>query len=310
MELRFDVGGDSISAWRLAAEGGDFAGERGRPCVVLATGMGGTRDSGLLPFAEAFAEAGLDALLFDYRGFGASEGKPRQLAWPPRHREDLAAAVAVARGLEGVDRDRIVLWGWAWGGSHALQVAAADPEPIAALILVTPDADGIATMVHLSRQTSSALMARLTAGGLRDLIGARRGQPPETIPLVGPPGSYAALTTPDSEPGYRALAGPTWRNEVVARVATAEWVNRGVGRTSEIRRPILIQAGDSDDVAAPGTARKIAWEAKGHAELREYPGGHFDLLGELRERTIEHELHFLRRHLAVGATRDAAAARA
>ena len=41
----------------------------------MAHGIGGTRDSGLLPFAEAFAEAGLDALLFDYRNFGDSTGE-------------------------------------------------------------------------------------------------------------------------------------------------------------------------------------------------------------------------------------------
>ena len=33
----------------------------------MAHGVAGTRDCELLPFAEAFAEAGLDVLLFDYR---------------------------------------------------------------------------------------------------------------------------------------------------------------------------------------------------------------------------------------------------
>ena len=64
----------------------------------MAHGFGATKDSGLLPFAEAFAEAGLDVLLFDYRCFGESSGEPRQLAWPPRHREDYRAAIAKLRG--------------------------------------------------------------------------------------------------------------------------------------------------------------------------------------------------------------------
>ena len=269
--------------------------------MVMAAGMGGTKDSSLLPFAEAFAAAGLDALLFDYRGFGESGGEPRQLAWPPRHREDLRAAVAFARGIDGVDPGRIVLWGWSWGASHAIQVAAADPEPIAALITVTPEADGIGALRHLARQTGPLQALQLTARGLRDLAGAALGRGVELIPLVGPPGSLAALTTADSESGYKAMAGPNWRNEVAARVSIAELFNRSVRTAARLRCPILIQAGQSDTIAAPETARKLAWQAKGYAEMREYPGSHFDLLLGERERAIEHELHFLERHLRTGA---------
>jgi uncharacterized protein len=263
--------------------------------------MGGTKDSSLLPFAEAFAAAGLDALLFDYRGFGESGGEPRQLAWPPRHREDLRAAVAFARGIDGVDPGRIILWGWSWGASHAIQVAAADPEPIAALITVTPEADGIGALRHLARQTGPLQVLRLTARGLRDLVGAARGRGVELIPLVGPPGSLAALSTADSESGYQAVAGPSWRNQVAARVSIAELFNRSVRTAARLRCPVLIQAGQSDMIAAPDTARKLAWQAKGYAEVREYPGSHFDLLIGQRERAIEHELHFLKRHLGAGA---------
>lgn len=297
-DLSFPSHGEECAAWHLVGEGDAFAGERGRPCVLMATGMGGTKDSGLLPFAQAFSEAGLDSLLFDYRGFGASGGDPRQLASLQRHRADLRVAVAFARRLDGVDPDRIVLWGWSWGASHSIRIAAEDPKRIAALIAVTPEADGIGALRHLTSQTGPIHALRLTARGLRDLVAAARGRGPELIPLVGPPGSLAALTTPDSEPGYKALAGPSWRNEVPARVSIARVFNGSVRAVALLRCPILIQAGQSDMIAAPDTARKLAWRAKGYAEMREYPGSHFDLLGEQSERVIEHELHFLRRHLA------------
>ena len=135
--VSFPSHGESCAAWHLSGEGDAFAGEGGRPCVVMAHGIGGTKDSGLLPFAEAFAEAGLDVLLFDYRCFGESTGEPRQLASPSRHREDYRAAVEFARGLDGVDPDRIVLWGTSWSGGHVVYVAADDPR-IAAIDL--PDA--------------------------------------------------------------------------------------------------------------------------------------------------------------------------
>ena len=110
-----------------AGEGDAFADEAGRrPCVVLAHGFGGTVDSGLMPYAERFAAAGLDALAFDYRHFGASAGEPRQLVSVPRQLEDYAAAIAFARGLDGVDPDRIVVWGTSFSGGHVVEVAVAD----------------------------------------------------------------------------------------------------------------------------------------------------------------------------------------
>lgn len=47
-------------------------------CIVMAPGFGGTRECGLEPYAEKFANAGYAVLLFDYRHFGASTGEPRQ----------------------------------------------------------------------------------------------------------------------------------------------------------------------------------------------------------------------------------------
>ena len=259
--------------------------------------MGGTKDSGLLPFGEAFAEAGLDALLFDYRGFGGSGGEPRQVTWARDHRRDLAAAVGCARGLDGVDPDRIVLWGWSWGASHTIYQATSEPGPIAAMIVVGPDCDGIATLRHLASQTGLPHMARLYARGVRDLAGKARGLPPELIPLVGPPGTLAALSTEEAEPGYRAIAGPTWRNQVAARVALSELDNRANSRADRLSCPILVQAGDRDSIAPAEGARRLAWQAKGLSELREYPCGHFDFLLDHRERVIEDQLHFLRRRL-------------
>ena len=48
------------------------------PGVVLAHGWTGVREQRLDAYAERFAGAGLAALVFDYRHFGASAGEPRQ----------------------------------------------------------------------------------------------------------------------------------------------------------------------------------------------------------------------------------------
>jgi uncharacterized protein len=290
-DVSFPSHGETCAAWHLIGEGDAFAGERGRPCVVMAHGIGGTRDCELLRFAEAFAEAGLDALLFDYRGFGDSTGEPRQVAWPPHHREDYTAAVAFARDLAGVDPDRIVLWGTSWSGGHVVYLAADDPR-IAAVVSQTPDLDGLRTLREISRYGSWPQLARITWQGIKDLAGAARGR------LVAPPGEVAAMTSEDAEAGYRSIAGPSWRNEIAARAVLAENANRAITRIDRLSCPILVQIADRDTVAPPPGARAAAWRAKGRVEVREYPCLHFDIYrGEWRERAIADQLHFLGRHL-------------
>jgi alpha-beta hydrolase superfamily lysophospholipase len=79
----------------------------------MAHGFGGTRDCGLLPYAEGFAAAGLDVLLFDYRGFGDSSGSPRQLVSHRRQRQDYHAAIAawtLSASCFGARRTPVVMW--------------------------------------------------------------------------------------------------------------------------------------------------------------------------------------------------------
>ena len=270
----------------------------------MAHGIGGTRDSGLEPFAEAFAEAGLDVLLFDYRNFGASTGEPRQLASPPRHREDYRAAVAFARGLDGVDPERIVLWGTSWSGGHIVYVAAEDPR-IAAVISQIPDLDGPRTLGEITRYAGLGQLLRLNLESFNDVLGALRTRAPRTIPIVAEPGQVAAMASDDAEAGYLAIAGPSWRNEITARCVLGEWTNRAITRMDEVKCPILVQIADRDQVVPPRGARAAAWRAKGRVEVREYPCAHFDIyLGEWRERSIADQLHFLRRHIAGAQTRS------
>ena len=46
------------------------------------------------------------------------------------------------------------------------------------------------------------------------------------VPTVARPGELGGMTSEESEPGMRAIAGPSWRNEVTGRAVFAEWTNR------------------------------------------------------------------------------------
>jgi fermentation-respiration switch protein FrsA (DUF1100 family) len=296
-EVTFASGGETCAAWHFRGEGEALEGEAGRPCIVMAHGFGATRDSGLQPYAERFAAAGLDVVLFDYRHFGASTGEPRQLISVARQHADYHAAVAFARDLDRVDPDRIVVWGTSYAGGHAIVVAAQD-QRLAAAISQIPAADGLAAFLNVAHYEGVAHLLRATLLGVRDAIRGLRGREPLRIPIVGPPGTIAAMSSEDAEPGMRAISGPTWRNEFCARELLEVGLNRPVRRARDVRCPLLIQIADRDSVAPAKSAQRAAWQAPGRAEVRRYPIGHFDIyLGDWFERSVADQLHFLRRHL-------------
>lgn len=56
--------------------------------VVMAHGLAGVKEMRLDAYAERFASAGYNVLVFDYRHFGASAGAPRQLLDLGKQRRD------------------------------------------------------------------------------------------------------------------------------------------------------------------------------------------------------------------------------
>jgi dienelactone hydrolase len=285
----FASGAERCAAWVYVPDG-----QGPVPCVVLAHGWSGVREQRLDAYAERFAAAGLAAVVFDYRHFGASGGEPRQLLDIGRQLDDWRAAVAFARSLPEVDASRVALWGSSFSGGHVQEIAANDPQ-VAAVIAQVPFADGLRNLPRLG----PTVALRMTAAGLRDVIGAALGRPPHMLAAVGPPGSLAVMTSPDAEPGFRAIdpPGSTWRNESAARIALRVGTYRPGRHAGHIACPILYALADDDVVTPPEFAAAAAQRAP-RSEVRHYPGGHFDLYdGDGFERTIVDQVDFLRRHL-------------
>jgi uncharacterized protein len=297
-EVTFISHGVRCAAWHLAASASGYESDRGRPCVVMAHGFGGTRDSGLLGYAEGFAAAGFDVLVFDYRGFGASDGSPRQRVSFRHQRADYHAAIAAARQLAGVDPDRIVLWGTSYSGGHVVPVSV-DDERVAAVLSLTPAMDGLAALLAIVKRHPLKLVP-LIAHGVRDAVRALLRRAPHYLSIVGPPGSTAMITTPGAVEAYSALAGPTWRNQVCARGTLEVAFNRPIRLASRVRCPMLVQFGENDAVAPPAAAQRSAIKAGRHAEVRAYPVDHFDVYeGPWQQRALIDQIEFLGRHLAV-----------
>jgi len=160
--ITFISGSTPCEAWHFPAANDSLTTAAGRPVVVMAHGLGGTKDSGLESFAEGLTAAGVDVFAFDYRGFGASGGEPRQVVSLAGQLEDYRAAMSAAAALPGVDAQRLVLWGVSLSGGTVLAAAAGRPD-VAAVIALTPLVDGIAAARHAMSSHKPGVMARSAA---------------------------------------------------------------------------------------------------------------------------------------------------
>src|SRR6266571_7827864 len=146
-------------------------------------------------FAEVFAAAGLHVLVFDNRGFGASDGEPRQEIDPWAQVRDYRHAITYASTVPGVDRQRIGIWGSSYSGGHVLVVAAIDRR-VKAVVSQVPLISGHDNLRALVRADFIA--------GFREMFDADRlarfeGKPAAMVPVVDEdPLAASALPTADS----------------------------------------------------------------------------------------------------------------
>ncbi|HUR74268.1 MAG TPA: alpha/beta fold hydrolase, partial [Sporichthya sp.] len=229
-----------------------------------------------------------------YRHFGDSGGYPRQLLDIKRQLGDWAAALAYARTLDGIDTGRIALWGSSFGGGHVIEAAARDGA-VAAVVSQCPFTDGLAAV----RAASPRSLIRSLGPALRDEVARIRNKPPVLVPLVGPPGSPALMTSPDSVAGYTALLPPgrEFANGVSARFVNRVGLYRPGRSARKVTAPILFCICDTDAVAPAETALRYAQTAP-RGEVKRYPIGHFDIYrGAPFERAVADQTEFLVRHL-------------
>jgi dienelactone hydrolase len=274
-----------IAAWLYHPEGATGA-------VVLGHGLSAVHDQRLLAYAERFADAGLAALAFDYRHFGASGGEPRQLFDLQTQLEDWRIALDHARGLPGIER--VGLFGSSFGGGHVLTLAADSPA-IKAAVAQCPMTDGFKASLLAPKKTA----AKLARAALLDQLGSYAGRPPKLVKAAGRPGELALMSAPDTLAGFESITPPDslWRNEISARAGLAIGLYRPGTRAAEIQCPLLVCICDEDSLVDVNAADKVAFDAP-QGEVAHYPIGHFEIYtGEWFERAVSRQAEFLARHL-------------
>ncbi|WP_229660538.1 alpha/beta hydrolase [Marmoricola endophyticus] len=291
-----DSSGTPLAVWHYEAGSDTLATAAGRPCVVMAHGFGATRADHLAPYAERFAAAGLDVMVFDYRGFGDSgteSGVPRQLVDHRRHRADYHAVLAHARSTPGVDPDRVAVWGSSYSGGHVVAVAAQDPR-VAAVVSQGAAMDGAAAVLQILSYAGPLALVRLSGHALLDAARGVLRRSPHEIAIYAAPGGVAAMTSPDSESGYGGIVGPDFVNRMPARAVLPIALNRPVRLAPRVRVPMLLVVAGRDSVAPPSAVEKVARTAGGPVRTERFEVGHFEIyLGEVFERSVAAQVEFL-----------------
>lgn len=269
--MGFPSGSEQCAAWLYRPDGPP----KPRPLVIMAHGLGANREMGLDRYARRFAAAGMGALVFDYRNFGASGGEPRQLISIRGQREDWRSAISFARTIKGFDATRIALWGTSFGGGHVLSIARED-DYLAAVVAQCPFTSGWASTmakgpISIVRTGTLALLDQLIGPIIRRPIKAR---------LAGRKRSAALMSASDVPEGFGRLAeeseSETYQPKVAARIGLRVLFDAPWRRTRGIKVPVLYSLCDEDSVAPIRTSLKAAERTK-HAIVKRYEIGHFDI---------------------------------
>jgi dienelactone hydrolase len=261
------------------------------PTIILCHGWGGTAAM-LRTEALAFARAGFMAITFDYRGWGASDGRVilarprppldnksrvyqaevreiREVVDPIEQTTDLQSVVHWAAGEPGVDPSRLGLWGSSYSGGHVVYVAARDPR-IKCLVAQVPALDS--RWVGWAPQRGATLReaTRMARGELgypepgAVVIGSLRGAPIRAKLLDYAPVEDASRAEHCSMLFVVAEKEELFRNEDNGRLA----FERAKGPKKYVVLPGITHYGVYREARPEATRIEIEWfdqHLKGHA---------------------------------------------
>jgi fermentation-respiration switch protein FrsA (DUF1100 family) len=131
------------------------AGEK-RAGIVLCYGYTGVRTLYEPPTAQALSQAGYVVLIFDYKGWGESDGPKTRLS-PYGRVIDTQAALTFLSIQPQVDANRVGLYGSSYGGATVIFTAAIDPR-VKTVVSVTGVGNGLRWMRSIRRPDEYADM--------------------------------------------------------------------------------------------------------------------------------------------------------
>jgi uncharacterized protein len=266
------------------------------PGVVLAHGLGATHDMLLAQYEQHFAAAGIATLAFDYRYTGESDGEPRQQFGMRAHRQDVKAALECLRQQSGIDAGRLGLWGTSLGALHVLQ-AAAHAVDVTAVIVQCPIVHGPATLGPNGLRPVLRLTPAIVGDALRRTRRAGRAY----VPIVGAPGSPAAVTVAGALDGWYSTVPPgaSFDNRMAAMDVLGIALASAKRDATKIQAPLLVCVSKRETLMDPRHAEDVA-SAAPRGVVRHYDGDHFQIYHQpLLADLLADQTTFLQEHLGV-----------
>lgn len=270
--------------------------------IILAHGLCGTMDGGLFAYAEAFAKAGFHALVFDYRGFGLSDGKKRQYINVDMQLADWSAAISLLRCHHNVDAERIGLWGISFSGGHVIHLAHKRPR-LRAVVAQVPMIDPV-----LSQNVGNYQRGPEQTMAMVQLIMKRFktrwfSKQVEMLQVAPQDKSLPAVLGSKEAEIYPKIAGPSWRNELHPdSFLTGKFEKNNASLlTTDLTTPMLLQMGEKDTVVSNEAIKNFVRRCGPLAQLSVYDANHFTLLQKNAKRTaaIQEAVTFYRAHLVL-----------
>ena len=153
--------------------------------------------SGCIPYARLLTGIGFDVLLFDYRGYGASSGRPSEEGTYL----DAEAALNCMLVQPRVDRKRIFYFGRSLGGAIALNLACEQPPAGLVLLSTFASVREVATNYFRPLRFATALIPDAYPSlrrieGLRAALLVLHGDADEVVPLSQGEKLYKAARRP------------------------------------------------------------------------------------------------------------------
>ncbi|AGH36755.1 alpha/beta hydrolase [Acinetobacter baumannii] len=264
--------------------------------IIMAHGFAGLRQFKLIQYAQRFAQAGYAVILFDYRYWDGSTGKPREMISINSQLEDWKTMIQYASTCKFIDNRRIVLWGTSLSGGYALSLAS-ELKNIQAIMVQIPYVDGAETakLYPLQRYPQALKLSS------QDYMGSKMGLNPKRLPVVDQY-KLCFMPTADSYYGYLSIVNPDyyWSGEVPARVFFNLMRYRPIQLVRQINIPVLFIAAQHDSLIPIESSREAATNIAPFVSYHEWDMKHFDIYhGSWFEKAVTTQLEFLHQHIGV-----------
>ena len=267
------------------------------PVIIMAHGLAALRQFKLIQFAKRFCRAGYAVVLFDYRYWGSSTGRPRELVSLQSQLDDWRSMIAHLSERKSIDSEKMILWGFGLSGGYVLSLASR-LEKIKAVIAQMPFLDGTDTAKQYPIQQLSKALKIST----QDYMASKVGMSPKLLPVINTSG-LCFMPSKDLYDGFLSILNTDyfWSGEIPARALFSLIRYRPIQELSQINIPVLLIVAKQDSITSIDVSREAATNIASYVEYYEWDIKHFDIFhGEWFEKAISTQLEFLYQHIGVG----------